>query len=122
MSHPERIEDYLNHILEAATRIAEYIGPVPTREEFEKNPLVQDAVIRNLEIVGEAATNIQRHSPKLVKAYPQLPWSEMKAMRNKVIHGYFDVDLSVVWGTVREDVPRLAQQIKILIGELRGEV
>ncbi len=75
--------------------------PFDKVEAFEQNSQVQDAVIRNLEIIGEAASQIQRQAPEFVTAPPELPWVEMRGMRNKVIHNYFDVSLRVVWNTIK---------------------
>ncbi len=77
----------------------------------------QDAVIRNIEIVGEAARQIQQHSPEFVTAHPELPWIEMRGMRNKMIHDYFDVDVKVVWGTVKQDLPALKKKIERILNE-----
>lgn len=74
---------------------------------FEQSRHDQDAVIRNIEIIGEAASRIQRQAPEFVKAHPELPWVQMRGMRNKMIHDYFDVQVDVVWNTIKEDLPRL---------------
>jgi uncharacterized protein with HEPN domain len=87
---------------------------------FEQSQRDQDAVIRNIEIIGEAANRIQRDTPEFVAAHPQLPWIEMRGMRNKVIHNYFDVNLTVVWNTVKDDLPRLKRQIDDLLNQQRG--
>ena len=79
----------------------------------------QDAVIRNIEIIGEAARKIQQHAPEFVAAHPDLPWVEMRSMRNKMIHDYFDVDINVVWRTVKDDLPRLKRQVDDLLNERR---
>jgi len=119
MKHPERIEDYLEHIAQAIDRAAGYLEPVPSMEAFEKNPQVQDAVIRNVEIIGEAVSKIQKQAPEFVIAHPEVPWSDMRGMRNKVIHGYFDVELPVVWSTVKGDLPKLKQQIDRLLVDMK---
>jgi uncharacterized protein with HEPN domain len=90
-------------------------------EAFQKNPQAQDAVIRNIEIIGEAATKIQQQAPEFIKAHPELPWSDMRRMRNKVIHHYFDVELPVVWTTVKDDLPKLKQQIDALLINLKRD-
>ena len=95
MKHPERTEDYLQHIAQAIARAVSYVEPLPSMEAFQQNPQAQDAVIRNIEIIGEAATKIQQQAPEFIKAHPELPWSDMRRMRNKVIYHYFDVELPV---------------------------
>ncbi len=119
MRHPERLEDYLGHIAEAITRATGYVQPLQGIEELEKNQLVQDAVVRNIEIIGEAATNINRIAPDFIPAHPELPWAQMRRMRNIVIHRYFAVDVSVLWTTVKDVLPRLKSQIDALLDERR---
>jgi uncharacterized protein with HEPN domain len=117
MKHPERLEDYLAHIVEAIERATSYVQPLPDRAAFEQNPQVQDAVVRNIEIIGEAANQINRMAPEYIAQHPALPWDDMRDMRNIVIHAYFDVDLEIVWQTVHEDLPKLKQQIDHLLTE-----
>lgn len=93
MKHPERVEDYLGHIAEAITRASGYIRSVPNIEAFEMNQQVQDAIVHNIEIIGEAVNYINRVAPDFIGRHPELPWAQMRAMRNVVIHQYFDVDL-----------------------------
>jgi uncharacterized protein with HEPN domain len=100
MKHPERVEDYLAHIVEAIERATSYVQPLPDRAAFEQNQQVQDAVVRNIEIIGEAANQINRMAPAFIAQHPELPWDDMRDMRNIVIHAYFDVDLEIVWQTV----------------------
>jgi uncharacterized protein with HEPN domain len=68
--HPERVEDYLGHIAEAITRATGYVQPLPNIEAFEKNPQVQDAVVRNIEIIGEAVRHITRTAPGFTDQHP----------------------------------------------------
>ena len=119
MKHPERVKDYLEHIVEAIDRAVSYLQDVQTVVALEKDHKTQAAVIRYIEIIGEAASHIQRQDPEFIKAHPELPWSQMRGMRNKVIHHYFDVELSVVWSTVKEDFPKLKQQISRLLLDIK---
>ena len=73
--------------------------------------LVQDAVIRNLEIIGEASNNIQQHCPDFAAAHPELPLSSAYQMRNAIAHGYFKVDFEIVWKTIQRDLPNLRQRV-----------
>jgi uncharacterized protein with HEPN domain len=102
VKHPERIEDYLGHIAEAIERATDYLQPLPDFEAFEKNRQVQDAVVRNIEIIGEAVRKIITLAPNFINQHAQLPWAQMRAMRNVVIHEYFLVDLKVVWNHHQE--------------------
>lgn len=94
-----RIED----ILDSLDKIASYVEGIDN-EEWKKDNKTIDAVIRNLEIIGEAAN----HIPQVVQEkYPEVPWVLMRGMRNILIHQYFGVDVDVIWQTVREDLPGL---------------
>lgn len=85
---------------------------------FAQDQRTVDAVIRNLEIIGEAA----RHIPPEVQAkFPNLPWEEMRAMRNLLIHEYFGVDLWIIWQTTQEDLPSLVQQIQHALSKMGDE-
>jgi uncharacterized protein with HEPN domain len=114
MKHPERVEDYLAHIVEAIERATSYVQPLPDRAAFEQNQQVQDAVVRNIEIIGEAANQINRMAPAFIAQHAELPWDDM---RDIAIHAYFDVDLEIVWQTVHEDLPKLKQQVDHLLDE-----
>ncbi len=105
-----RLSDYLSHILQAISRIERYTQNL-TQGTFLADEQVQDAVIRNIEIIGEAARNIERHSPEFAAQHPEIPWGDMYAMRNVVAHGYFTVDLEIVWKTIHGDLRGLAEQI-----------
>jgi uncharacterized protein with HEPN domain len=113
--HPERVEDYLDHIGQAIRRAMEYVGRFDSPNAFQQRQLEQDAVIRNIEIIGEAASQIQKHAPEFVMAHPEIPWLDMRDMRNRMIHAYFDVNIIVVWNTVKDDLPRLKKQIEGLL-------
>ena len=74
MKHPERVEDYLGHIAEAIARATSYVQPLQGIEAFRQNPLVQDGIVRNIEIIGEATTQINRMAPDFIAQHPELPW------------------------------------------------
>jgi uncharacterized protein with HEPN domain len=121
MKHPERVEDYLEHMSEAIDRATTYLQQVDSVEAFEQNPQIQDAVARNIEILGEAANHIQYMDPAFAASHPELPWPEMRGMRNKMVHGYFDIERETVWGTVKTDLPQLKQQVERVLVERRQE-
>jgi uncharacterized protein with HEPN domain len=116
-AHSLRLSDYLDHILEAISRIHEYLEDVD-EVDFLSNKLVQDAVIRNFEIIGEASKNVERVAPAFVAAHPELPLSFAYDMRNILAHGYYKVDLGVVWKTVERDLPYLHEQVSLAIKAL----
>jgi uncharacterized protein with HEPN domain len=97
------------------------VEPLSGLEALRQYQQVQDAVIRNIEIIGEAATRIQKHAPEFVIAHPELPWIEMRGMRNKMIHNYFEVSWTIVWNTIKDDLPRLKRQIDDLLIDYRRD-
>ncbi len=102
---------FIEHILEAIDQIMDYTEGV-NKEEFDTNRMRQDAVIRQIEIIGEAAKKI---SSITTQKFPEIPWKQMAGMRDKLIHNYFGVDIGTVWLTVKNDIPLLQQQLKNLI-------
>ncbi len=108
-----RIPDYLEHILEAVERIVDYVEDMD-EISFLNDRKTQDAVVRNFEIIGEASHNIERYHASFADAHPEVPWTVVYAMRNKVIHDYFSIDLEVIWKTIHTDLPELYDQIKQL--------
>ena len=111
-----RVPDYLEHIQAAIERILRYTEEMD-EAAFASNELVQDAVIRNLEIIGEASRNIERADPSFVSRHSQIEFGSARAMRNALSHGYYKVDLEVVWKTVEGDLLNLHEQI---LDALRG--
>ena len=107
----QRLEDYLGHILEAIDRIERYTKAL-AELAFLDNELVQDAVIRNFEIIGEASNNIEKHYPGFAAAHPELPLAFAYQMRNAVAHGYFKVDFKIVWRTIHSDLPSLRELVR----------
>jgi len=108
----ERDELRLRHILDAAERITGYLKGVD-QASFLSNRMLQDAVIRNLEVIGEACVNL---SAGLTEANADIPWHKASGIRNRLVHGYFDVDLRVVWQTAKDSLPAFARQIRSLLG------
>ena len=107
---PQRLPDYLGHILEAIERIQSYVEGVD-EVGFLSSKIIQDAVIRNLEVIGEASRNIERVHPEFAAAHPELPLALANDMRNALAHGYFKVDLEIVWKTIQNNLPDLHTQI-----------
>jgi len=106
-----RDEAYLLDILIAARKALTFVEGM-TWEAFAESELHQSAVIRLLEIIGEAAAHVS-HSTR--EAHPNIPWPEMIGMRHRLIHEYFRVDLRVVWETVQRDLPQVIALIEPLV-------
>jgi uncharacterized protein with HEPN domain len=100
----QRLADFLKHIIDAIERIDRYTDDLD-ESAFLNNSMVQDAVIRNFEIIGEASNNIEKHYPEFASSHPELPLAFAYQMRNAVAHGYFSVDLEIVWKTIKNDLP-----------------
>ena len=118
--HEDRAKDYLLHMLDALDKILKYTAGL-RGDDFLANELVQDAVVRNIGIVGEAAKQLLDVAPEFSRKHPEIPFAEVYGMRNRVIHGYSSVNPSVVWDSVRVDVPELRNQIAQVLKELDPE-
>ena len=113
----QRLGDYLWHIVEAIERIQAYTQGLD-EQAFGSSPMVQDAVLRNFEVIGEASRNVEVHHPGFAAAHPQLPLAFAYQMRNAISHGYFHVDLGIVWRTIHSDLPRLQEQVRASMVDL----
>ena len=108
-----RLRDYLEHIRAAATDACDFVDGL-TRDAFLADKRTQQAVIMSLIIIGEAATKIMNNYPEFIAAHPRVPWQGMRGMRNRIAHGYFDINLVVVWDTVKTALPDLVRQLPAL--------
>ena len=106
-------------MLQAIDRILRYVDDL-TEPAFLANELVQDAVIRNFEITGDASRNIERHDPAFAAANPQLPLLAACEMRKALAHGYFWVDFEIVWKTIQTDLPRLRRHVAAIAKQIAG--
>jgi len=113
----QRLADYLAHMLQAIVRIDRYTEHLD-EAAFLQNELVQDAVIRNLEILGEASNNVLKHYPDFAAHHPELPLAFAYQMRNAVAHGYFKVDYEIVWKTIGAELPMLSLQVRNVLSSL----
>ena len=99
---------FIEHILDSINAIEEFSRGV-TKEEIIKNRLKLSAIIREIEVIGEAAKNV---SKSLKSKWKEVEWSNIAGTRDKMIHHYFGVDLNIVWNIVRNDLPRLKEQMR----------
>jgi len=107
---------FIEDALECIGRIEKYIEGL-TFEDFENDSKTVDAVVRNLEIIGEASKSIQED----VKArYPDVYWKGVVGLRNRIIHEYFGVDLKIIWHIVKEELPTLMKQMKRILEKDEG--
>ena len=102
---------YLRHILESLNRILDYTSGMK-EQDFLGDKLVQDAVIRHFEIIGEATKNV---SEEFKDRHPAVPWKKMAGMRDKLIHDYIGVDLWAVWAAVQSDIPALKEKLEKIL-------
>jgi len=107
----KRLRDYLGHIAEAIRRIETYTAGLD-EPRFRADQMVQDAVLRNIEIIGEASRNISRAYPDFAAQNPQLELETAYKMRNAASHGYFSVDVGIVWSTISVDLPKLLADVE----------
>jgi len=116
--HALRVADYLQHMLDAIMRIGTYTAELKDAAALEADFKSQDAVLRNIEIIGEAANKIARVDPDFVIRHPDFEWTGIRGMRNKLIHDYFEVDFDLVWQTVQQDLPELERKARAALAEL----
>ncbi len=105
MSDP-RLADYLDHMQQAATDACGFVAGL-SKDGFLADKRTQQAVVMSLIIIGEAATKVMDGSPEFAQANAHAPWRSMRGMRNRIAHGYFDINLDVVWETVQTALPDL---------------
>jgi uncharacterized protein with HEPN domain len=108
-----RVADYLHHILEAITNIQDYTASMDL-VTFMADRKTRDAVVRNLEVIGEACNNVTKVHAVFAAEHAEVPWGFAYEMRNALSHGYFTVDHAIVWQTIQQDLPKLKDQISAM--------
>ena len=108
-----RLADYLDHIHQSAMDACGFVEGI-TKDDFFADKRTQQAVIMSLIIIGEAATKVMDGHTEFTQRYPEVPWRSMRGMRNRIAHGYFDINLDVVWDTVQTALPELLKQLSVM--------
>jgi len=111
---PRNITMHLEDMLVASEKIMTYVGTM-TLHEFCSDAKTFDAVIRNLEIIGEAAKNVPS---EIRNKYPQIEWKKVSGMRDMLIHEYFGVDADIVWDIIHHKIPDLIQNLREIIAKI----
>ena len=104
-------ELYLRDILDSINKIESLVKNM-SYKKFLENEMVIDAVIRNIEIIGEAVKNLPDETKK---SHPNIPWNKIIDTRNKVIHEYFGVDIEILWKTITDDLSKLKEQVEKIV-------
>jgi len=102
---------YLQHMHDATARIASYLGKTQP-DEFYSDLMLQDAIVRQLQIIGEATRTL---SNEFKQKHPEIPWTQIIGMHNRIIHEYFRVDLEIVWEVIHTDLPVIAKQLTMIL-------
>jgi uncharacterized protein with HEPN domain len=106
-----RLHDYPTHMRQATSDARSFIDGL-SKEEFLKDKRTQQAVIMSLIVIGEAATKVMDRHAGFAEQHPDVPWRNMRGMRNRIAHGYFDINLDVVWDTVQTALPALSARLQ----------
>jgi len=109
--------EFLSDALEAIKRIKDYISDMDYKA-FLKDLKTRDAVLRNLEVIGESSKNIKDDFREL---YPDVPWKEMSGLRDKLIHHYFGVNFEIVWTIIHDELPGVEKKIDTILNEISSE-
>lgn len=111
-----RLPDYIDHMQQAASDACSFVAGL-SKSEFMADKRTQQAVVMSLIIIGEAATKVMGEYAEFANQHAEVPWRSMRGMRNRIAHGYFDINLDVVWDTVQKALPDLLKQLPALQSE-----
>lgn len=115
-----RLFDYLGHMPEAAQLVCSYVEGM-NKDEFLADKRTQQAIILNIVVIGEAATKLAKDYPEFVDTHPSVPWRNIKGMRNRIAHGYFDINLDTVWDTAQAAIPQLIERLSVIRDSLTND-
>lgn len=105
-----RLPDYLDHMRQAIADAQSFTEGM-AQPDFKQDKRTQQAVVMSLIVLGEAATKVMDQHPEFADQHPEIPWRSMRGMRNRIAHGYFEIDLTVVWDTLQTALPALKAQL-----------
>lgn len=105
-----RLQDYLLHMQEAAQQALSFVGGM-SEVAFAADTRTQRAVILEIVVIGEASTRLLKEHAAFAGRHPEVPWADMKGMRNRIAHGYFEIDLGLVWNSVKLHLPDLVARL-----------
>jgi uncharacterized protein with HEPN domain len=117
---PERSADYLGHMIDAARDAMSYVDGMD-KADFLADRRTQQAVLHNIMVIGEAATQLGQIAPALLAACPDVPWQSLRGMRNRIAHGYFEINLDLVWTTLQTAMPALLPPLLAARQQLKGK-
>lgn len=106
-----RLPDYLDHIRQSAEDACSFVDGLG-KEDFLADKRTQSAVVMSLVVIGEAATKVMDRYTGFTDEHPEVPWRSMRGMRNRIAHGYFEINLEVVWDTVQTALPELLEHLR----------
>lgn len=114
-----RLNDYLFHMQQTAEDACGFVTGF-SRERFLADRRTQRAVIMSLIILGESASKLMDKHTEFTRRHPQIPWNGLRGMRNRIAHGYFDINLEVIWNTLQGALPELTTQLAVIQGDASG--
>jgi len=114
---PRDYKAFINDILEAIHKIESYTAYL-TINDFSESQLYQDAVVRNLEIIGEA---VKRLPDELIEKYTDIEWKKIAGLRDILIHAYFGIDIEIVWDVIQNKLPELKDQISLILSKIKND-
>lgn len=116
----QRLRDLVLHMQQAATEAIGFVDGM-AKDDFLADRRTQQAVLMSLVVLGEASTKIGQLHADWAEAHPEIPLRSMRGMRNRLAHGYYQIDFSVVWDTVRQELPPLLAQLRQVLAPLENE-
>lgn len=119
MTGNDRLVQYLRHMFEAADQAIHHVDGMDMAA-WLADKRTQQAVILNIIVIGEVAAKLLQNFESFLDRHPELPWRNMKGMRNRIAHGYFDIDLNIVWDTIQTELPRLLASLPAVIDDAKA--